>query len=120
MEHITQWIASVSFPYHLETPTTSEAEKDRRERREASREWMQMGAALSQVRRQGIPEKVAFLTLSRNYMSADRVSPYANPYDRSRLMTHKKAAETYRNDAAKLELDLNRARNGGRLRVPHH
>jgi len=63
--------------------------------------------------------KDGLLLFANKYMAADRMSPYADPHDRSRLMTHKKAAKRYRDEAAKLELELNRARNG-RLRFWHH
>jgi hypothetical protein len=120
MEHVLSFMCDVHFRYCSKLEDiASKPPLERKLLRKSREEWVQTTAALLQTRKPCAEAKMAWLLFANKYMAADRMSPYADPHDRSRLMTHKKAAKRYRDEAAKLELELNRARNG-RLRFWHH
>ena len=120
MELVLRYMADVRFGYSDRTADIVEPTTDERIlKRRARADWVKTARAVYETRKPVLGEKVAWLELSNRYMSADRVSSYAHPHDRSQLMTYKEAAIRFQSEASDLREEVMRQRRG-RRRFPHH
>ena len=130
MEHVLHFVTDVRFEYCDRTPTVMNATlRLEREQTQAARvEWVKLACALVQTRKHPQSELYSWTRLANSFMAADKVSVYADQYNPSRLLLHKKAAKRYRDQAASLELRVmsieneayERTRDVRRRRFPHH
>ena len=128
MDLIIRFMTETKFGCTRDCPADEPISR-RRAEKELRLDWIWATAALIQTRRSTVEEKLAWTTRTTRYLVADRMSPFSDPRDRSKLLTYKDASQLFLNESAALEVEVMRLNNDewertrnvrpGR-RFPHH